>query len=372
MAGTCATDKYTMESDLQRLINQNYENSYKVINYGVQGGWDLINDFERILDTSLNKGDIVIQVEGEMNYEIIDKYGFKRFNNLSSLFDRPHNYGYWSIDKYGHITSKGYEVVASYIYDIIKPDLNKNEPTEPVQTVKYQFENEVDTFLDDNPDLKNYLDGLKEVKEKNNVNGKIGSIVMNCNPFTLGHRYLIEQAASQVDHLYIFVVEEDKSVFPFKDRIDLVKKGVADLGDKVTVLPSGKWIISLLTFPEYFSKDDKQEDIIDPSQDVKLFGKYICPALGINKRFVGEEPFDKVTKQYNESMRKELPNFNVEFEEIPRKSVDGEDIISATKVRKALKEKDFETLKKYVPQTTFDYLQENCESLIDAINAKYK
>ncbi|EFA28598.1 ABC transporter, ATP-binding protein, partial [Haemophilus influenzae HK1212] len=38
-----------------------------------------------------------------------------------------------------------------------------------------------------------------------------GSIVMNANPFTLGHRYLIEQALQQCDHLHLFIVGEDAS-----------------------------------------------------------------------------------------------------------------------------------------------------------------
>lgn len=371
IAGNITNDESTMESHLQRLINKNYKDLYRVVNYGVHGGPDVINDFERLLDTPLKKGDIVIQILPTMDYKKVKEYGFETNDSLSSLFDRPHDYGYWSKDNYSHMTPTAFKVIANYIYDIIKPKLNNDKSTESAEPVKYQFENEVDTFLDNNPDLKNYLDHLKSIKEENNINGKVGSIVMNCNPFTLGHRYLIEQAVSQVDHLYIFVVEEDKSVFSFKDRMDLVKKGTADLGDKITVLPSGKRIISLLTFPEYFSKDDKQEDIIDPSNDVRLFGKYICPALGINKRFVGEEPFDLVTRQYNDTMRRELPLLNIDFQEIPRKSIEGNDVISATKVRKALKANDFETLKKYVPQTTLNYLKENYEEIVKAINSKY-
>lgn len=275
VAGFVTNDESTIESHVQRLINKDYLDKYKVVNYGVNAMSEIINCFERILDTPMKKGDIVIHIAPYTDTEAIKKYGFKAYNNLSSLFDRPHNYGYWTRDNDGHIGPTAFKVIANYIYDVIKTELNNDEPTEPVQPVKYQFENEVDTFLDDNLDLKKYLDNLNTIKEKNNVNGKIGSIVMNCNPFTLGHRYLIEQAAKQVDHLYIFVVEEDKSVFPFKDRIELVKKGVADLGEKITVLPSGKWIISLLTFPEYFNKDDLQGAAIDPSNDIKLFGRYI-------------------------------------------------------------------------------------------------
>ena len=184
---------------------------------------------------------------------------------------------------------------------------------------------------------------------------------MNCNPFTFGHRYLIEESLKYIDHLFIFVVEEDKSIFPFKDRLLLVKKGVSDLNNKVTVLPSGKWMISLLTFPEYFSKDDLQEDIIDPSKDIVLFAKYICPILNITYRFVGEEPFDKVTKQYNDAMRKQLKEYNITFIEIPRKSILNGEIVSATKVRELIKninnDENIEKLKKYVPKSTFVYLK---------------
>lgn len=372
VGGYCVSDSYTIPSYLQTLANSEGK-LYSLVNCGTGGGSDLINDFEYILDSDFNKGDVVLNINttNKILDPIFEKHSINKYET-SSLFDRPHNHGNWVMNGMGfHINHVGNEVIANYIYDVIKPELNNDKPTEPQKTVKYQFEDEADTFLDDNPDFKSYLDELRTIKEKNNVNGKVGSIVMNCNPFTLGHRYLIEQAAKQVDHLYIFVVEEDKSVFPFKDRMNLVKEGVADLGEKITVLPSGKWIISLLTFPEYFNKDDLQGAAIDPSNDIKLFGKYICPALGINKRFVGEEPFDLVTRQYNETMRRELPLLNIDFQEIPRKSVKGDDVISATKVRKALKANDFETLKRYVPQSTLIYLQENYEKIVNSINSKY-
>lgn len=359
-------DKYTIESYLQKNICEGLDKSIEVVNCGV-GGDSLENNFEYMLNTNFNPGDIVVHIR---HYNV--KRG-PRYFETSQLFDRPHNYGYWMFDNGFHVNHVGNEVIANYIYDVLKPQLSKSSPKDEQKTVKYQFENEVDTFLDDNPDFKRYLDGLKSIKVPTETNGKVGSIVMNCNPFTLGHRYLIEQAAAQVDHLYIFVVEEDKSVFPFEDRMKLVKEGTADLGDKVTVLPSGKWIISLLTFPEYFNKDDLQGAAIDPSKDINLFGKYIAPTLGINMRFVGEEPFDKVTRQYNETMRNILPSFEVSFQEIPRKSTDGkDDVISATKVRNALKAGDFENLKKYVPKTTLIYLKENYEQIVARINSKYK
>jgi len=85
---------------------------------------------------------------------------------------------------------------------------------------------------------------------------------MNCNPFTLRHRYLIEKALEQCGYLIIFVVQEDKSAFPFEDRLRLVREGTADL-DHVAVIPSGKFVLSSLTFSEYFNKAEMQGRTVD-------------------------------------------------------------------------------------------------------------
>ena len=70
-------------------------------------------------------------------------------------------------------------------------------------------------------------------------------------------------------------------------------------------------------------------------------------------------------------MKKILPTYGITVHEIPRKTTDGkDDIISAKKVRNALKAGDFETLKKHVPQTTLDYLKENYDKLVKALNEK--
>ena len=183
----------------------------------------------------------------------------------------------------------------------------------------------------------------------------IGAIVMNCNPFTLGHLHLVEYAAAKVAKLYVFVVEEDKSEFPFVDRFELVRLGVKNFPN-VEVLPSGKFIISQQTFSGYFNKAQLQDVQIDSSEDVELFGREIAPALGITIRFAGEEPFDNVTRQYNETMKKILPRYGVAFCEIPRKNFSDEPI-SASNVRQALKAGDFDKIKKLVPETTLLYLR---------------
>ncbi len=135
----------------------------------------------------------------------------------------------------------------------------------------------------------------------------------------------------------------------------MVKKGTEDLGN-IVVAPSGKFIISAYTFPEYFMKDYVKEKNFDVSMDVETFCKYIAPPLNIRKRFAGEEPFDPVTKNYNENMRRILPEYNMEFVEIPRYALDSERVVNATRVRELLSRKSFDELKEYVPDSTYQVL----------------
>lgn len=150
-------------------------------------------------------------------------------------------------------------------------------------------------------------------------------------------------------------MEEDRSEFPFADRIELVRRGVKNFSN-VEVLPSGKFIISQQTFSGYFNKAQLQDVQVDSSEDVEIFAKEIAPTLGITIRFAGEEPTDNVTRQYNETMKEILPRHGVEFREIPRKTF-GDEVIRASTVREALKRGDFDKIKNLVPETTLLYLR---------------
>ena len=107
--------------------------------------------------------------------------------------------------------------------------------------------------------------------------------------------------------------------------------------------------------PLYFEKEEKKDGKLDASNDLQLFGEYIVPALGITRRFVGEEPSDLVTRQYNDSMRQILPHYGVKVVEIPRMQLNGE-VISASKVRKAMKQGDWESVKEMVPEESYKVL----------------
>ena len=178
---------------------------------------------------------------------------------------------------------------------------------------------------------------------------------MNGNPFTLGHQYLIERAAAESDVLHLFIVWEDRSSFPAEVRYELVKKGTKHL--KNVVLHKGKdYIISNATFPSYFLKEEDDLVKVHALLDLEIFKNYIVPALGINKRFIGEEPYCAVTKTYNDTMKETLPSSGIAVEEIKRLSREDE-IISASRVRDLIAREGLESIKNMVPETTYQFLQ---------------
>ena len=200
--------------------------------------------------------------------------------------------------------------------------------------------------------MENRRDGfaryLKRL-EKTRTEGQSAALVMNANPFTLGHQYLAETAAAQCDTLHLFIVSEDKSLVPFAVRKELIKAGTAHLPN-VVLHDSGPYIISSATFPSYFLKDEAAVIAGHARLDLEIFKK-IAAALNVTARFVGEEPTSQVTGLYNEIMAQELPKAGIACHIIPRKTVDAQ-VISASTVRKALKEGDMETFRRLVPETT--------------------
>lgn len=177
-----------------------------------------------------------------------------------------------------------------------------------------------------------------------------GVVVMNCNPFTLGHRYLIEQAAKQVERLYVMVVREDCSLFAYTERKAMVKQGVADI-ENVSVIDGSDYAISRATFPTYFLK--RLDDAADTQMllDLDLFRRHIAPALGATVRFVGTEPTDQLTRRYNQLMHEALKDVR----ETDRLEKDGY-AVSASRVRKAMEEGDMNTIRQLVPPTTLPYI----------------
>lgn len=206
-------------------------------------------------------------------------------------------------------------------------------------------------LMEDKPDgVQSFLNTLPV----DTCDGIVGAAVMNCDPFTLGHRYLVESAARECDKFYIFVLSEDQGHFSAADRLAMVKAGTADL-ENVTVLPTGPYLISAATFPTYFLKDRDGAEQVQCLLDIAIFCKYFAPHFGIQRRYVGTEPLSPMTNKYNGALKGNLPSKGIEVREIPRLEKTGTPV-SASAVRKALAENDWDTLKTLVPTTTFDHL----------------
>lgn len=197
---------------------------------------------------------------------------------------------------------------------------------------------------------KDWIETIKKDLDKDEYN----AIVMNANPLTLGHEYLVDKALENDRDLIIFVLEEDASYFSTRDRCEIVKKHYQG-NNRVHVYKSGPYIISRATFPTYFLKKDTDKLKVYTELDAKIFAKRIAKDLNIKKRYFGTEPIDKVTEKYNEMMKKILYEYGVESEFIERKIMDGE-VISASKVRECY-ENDFSACKKYLSSDVYELLE---------------
>lgn len=186
--------------------------------------------------------------------------------------------------------------------------------------------------------------------------GTIGAVVMNCDPFTKGHRYLVETAAAECDWLYVFVLSEDGGHFSPHHRMQMVLRGTEDLTN-VTILPTDAYLISAATFPTYFLKNRDQAPQIQCQLDIEIFTRYFATHFGITHRYVGTEPLSAMTDSYNRLLSAQLPRHGIALRMVPRLCHDGQPI-SASAVRSLLGNGEWSSLRPLVPETTFSYLQE--------------
>jgi [citrate (pro-3S)-lyase] ligase len=195
-------------------------------------------------------------------------------------------------------------------------------------------------------------DVLQGIKTEYQVSdNKKGCVIINANPMTNGHLHLIETAAKQHEELLVFVVSEDLSSFPFADRFAIIQKATAHLPN-VTVVPTSSYLVSRITFPKYFLKDDQLIQDEQTLIDVLVYKQYYTKIFQITRRYVGEEPFSATTAKYNQVLKDHLGQHLVI---IPRKEHDQKPI-SASMVRRLIKADKLDKVRPYVPQATMDYL----------------
>ncbi len=184
--------------------------------------------------------------------------------------------------------------------------------------------------------------------------GRSAAIVMNANPFTRGHRYLIERAASENDWLHLFLLSEEAGPIPYAVRKRLVQEGVADLPN-VILHDSDAYIISSATFPSYFLREGDAAILAQAGLDLAVFGR-IAQVLDIRARYAGEEPDSHVTSLYNRTMAARLPKMGIAFREIPRLREQGQ-VISASTVREAIQRGRLDQVAWMLPNTTRSYFE---------------
>ena len=346
--GSRVEDKNTIPSIVQKMVNDEGL-KYNVVN---KSSWDDVNGrIWKILNTKMKKGDIVVIHEIGKLKNCTNINATRIAYNNKMPFD-------WFTDTFPHANHHATAIWAESIFNVIKNDMSKTheivdrDSLEDVQSRKIYIK-------------KFYIDRYFKEIDLNSFN-TVGSIVMNCNPFTKGHRYLVEQAKTYVDFLIIFVVEEDRSFFAYEDRIKMVENGVSDI-DNVFVVPSGDFILSSSTFPEYFIKIMDSDIVNNVEFDINLFAECIASNLNITHRFVGQELSDKVTNEYNKAMHKILPKYGIKVVEIPRVQF-LDNPISASLARKYLESNSYEKLYDILPLSTLDYLNINVENNINIGN----
>lgn len=354
--GVFAKDDKTIESHLQRLINQN-DISARVINNPapllLNPLDSAINTLHRIGQGRYRKGDIVVHF-GRNNLEWL---GITDSENsvldLTDVFNCKKN-----ADKKcfighmgAHVDESGYEAVADKLFDYIGDKLRiKSEKGE-----FYQYHDE--NVVDQNSGLEKYIEFLRREKFICDDSATIGAVAVNANPFTLGHVYLIEEARKKSDYLYVFVAEEDLSDFSFEVRFMLVSEYCKSY-ENVKVLPSGRFFASTISFGDYFNREARPSVIIDASFDCDFFAKVIAKELNISFRILGEENHDIITNQYNNYVKDILTQNGVDVQIISR-ARNASGIISAKKVRECIKAKKFKELKTLVPEVTYNYVINN-------------
>lgn len=217
------------------------------------------------------------------------------------------------------------------------------------------------------PNVQQYLTQIPRVPLQNQQ--RIAGIVMNANPFTRGHRYLVEQAAQQFDFVYVFVVTEEASLFTSTERIQLVQLGTSDLAN-VIVVPGGPYMVSYATFPAYFIATSRNKAQFQMTLDAELFRQIVAPTLSITTRVVGTETSSSTTAKYNQTLIKVLsPAISVMV--IKRQTTKSSNqIISASQVRQQIKSNNLSDLREWVPPTTAQFIQKNLSMLQHRIEGK--
>ena len=335
IVGGLVEDKYTIESILQERLNREGY-SCRVVNCGCYE--TPYQRMVRITSTPMKPGDIlVIHVENRpfAGTESID---------MTELLDRNNVPCEWLLNLPVHCNHKVNRIYADDLFArMVRDGVLTGGVKEQEQRSMLSRALAVNTlYLDLH--FHNYRPKKGEI---------VGSVGMHGNPFTLGHRYLIETAARQVDRLFVLLIEDDLGVFSYAERFAMAVEGTRDLPN-VKIVAGGPFQATRNVFREYFVRVEPTDMRESATVDTLIFTEVIAKRLGITRRFLGDERHNPKMQFFNELMKEMLPPYGIEVIELPRAQAGGR-AISASLARAAAAEGDRETLLANVPETTLRF-----------------
>ncbi|MDE6576992.1 MAG: hypothetical protein K2K58_02315, partial [Muribaculaceae bacterium] len=361
--GLFAEDNKTFPSYLQKLINESTKVSGVVHNLGVKGKALLINDLLLAMQSEVKSQDILVFVSPISAYslKILKEKNIEYFD-FSAYLNKTNNPDCIYLNNTYHSNVTVYKELARFCFELISnfPTFSKQIES-PLRISGFSYNRRIELFdqhyMWKYIFLKKYLSFLDSLSRPS-TEVIAGSLLITANPFTLGHAALIQMALKYCDYLYIFVVENDSFQYSYIERMEMVKR-YCENNPKCCVVPSGDIWGSEDLFPEYFNRNYLHKDIIISPEDAIIFGKYIAPKLKITRRFIGDERHDSTTSQYNQYLKKYLPNFGIEVIQFERKKNIFGDEIKGGDVRKIISDKgiDDEMLVNYLPYTTIEVIK---------------
>lgn len=356
-SGYMVSDEHTIESYLQKIYLENGIR-YKVFNHGTNNGQFLLCDVINAMNTASRVGDVfafIFEKDPVLELLNIEIYDSNEYFNLNKDINRTFFY-----DCAAHCNKYANQLMAQYLYEIVG---NENA-TAKGNSETYFEEKKLELYKFDyynitNPNLCSFFQRYSELQHEMTKYNKIGGMLMHAAPYTNGHQYLVETALQEMDAVIVFVMADYFHSLSVLDRVEIVKKNLADY-ENVYVIPIEPFAISSSYFPAYMFRQNSmfaESDLLKYSGEI--VDKYIFSYFGIKYRYLGEEEPGSFTDNYNKLVQQEAAKQGITVKIIERKKANNREVISAGTARKAIKEKNYELLKGIVSNHTIHYLIEN-------------
>lgn len=203
-------------------------------------------------------------------------------------------------------------------------------------------------------------DYRKMLAELRRPGERIAAISLEGAPFTLGHRFIVEKAASENDWVHVFMRRTAVSFFSPNDRLAMARHGVADFPN-VTVHPMTVYSFSRGIFPACFIADEKSREKARTGIETQLFRKHLATALGITRLYTGAPSLTDEGGRYNTDLAAWLKAETVdapalELVQIPRFAVHDETLSSST-VRAVMTTRSLEAVRGMIPESSYLYIR---------------